>query len=88
MGAWLEKYSVDCNGRSLLGPAGGGEVNVFPEIRTEHTKIYICVSTMVCWVLVMCGGGSLSLWELLAGDSALLGRTGSVGGSSPHFPGV
>lgn len=27
-------------------PAGGGEVNVLPEMRTRHTKIYICVPTV------------------------------------------
>lgn len=64
---------------------------MLPEMRTGRTKIYILCScngilgSCDVWGWVQEG---LSLWELLAGDSALLGRTGSVGGSSAHFPAV
>lgn len=76
MGAWLEEYSVDCDGRSLV-PAGGGEVNVLP----EHTKIYICIPTIVYWLLEVSGGGCKKLCLCGTGDNAVLGRTGSADGS-------
>lgn len=47
---------MDCNGRSLV-PAGGSEVNMLPEMIKGHTKIYICILTILYWLLVMSGGG-------------------------------
>jgi len=81
MGAWLEKYSMDCDGRSQV-PArvGVGEVNVLPEtLGQEHTKIHISVLPVVCWVPVVFGVG--------ARRGAARGVLEAVGNAQPHLCG-
>lgn len=81
MGAWLEKYSMDWDGRSPVGPcSGGGEANVLPEtLGQEHTKMHIYVLPVVCWVPVVFGVG--------ARRGAALGVVGVVGKAQPHLCG-
>lgn len=73
MGAWLEKDSVEGDGKEPApSPLGGGGVDALPE---ERAGVHVCVLPLVCWVPLECGVG--------ARRGAALGAVGRWGGLSP-----